>query len=83
MPHVPPSLAGPFSSTEFSLHPLASILAADPSTPSPREQRLILLDTMSGSIDSVPFLYVEIATSTARDRTVCQSVHSARVVKWQ
>ncbi|KAG2364797.1 kinase-like domain-containing protein [Suillus spraguei] len=43
MPYVPSSLIALLSSHNFSPHPLVSILAADPSSPSPREQRFVLL----------------------------------------
>ncbi|KAG1879663.1 kinase-like domain-containing protein [Suillus tomentosus] len=43
MPYVPSSLIALLSSNDFSPHPLISILAADPSNPSPREQRFVLL----------------------------------------
>lgn len=43
MPYVPSSLIVLLSSNDFSPHPLVSILAADPSSPSPREQRFVLL----------------------------------------
>ncbi|OJA08342.1 hypothetical protein AZE42_07126 [Rhizopogon vesiculosus] len=42
MPYVPGSLIGLLSSIDFSPRPLVSIFA-DPSTPSPREQRFVLL----------------------------------------
>ncbi|KAG2138005.1 kinase-like protein [Suillus clintonianus] len=43
MPYVPSSLLAMLSSNDFSPHPLVSIMPADPSTPSPHEQRFVLL----------------------------------------
>ncbi|KAG2144672.1 kinase-like domain-containing protein [Suillus bovinus] len=43
MPYVPSSLIALLSSNDFSPHPLISILLADPSSPSPREQRFVLV----------------------------------------
>jgi cyclin-dependent kinase 8/11 len=43
MPYMPSSLIALICSNNFSPHPLISILAADPSSPNPREQRFVLL----------------------------------------
>ncbi|KAG0697735.1 kinase-like protein [Suillus ampliporus] len=68
MPYVPSSLTGLLSSNDFSPHPLVSILAADPSTPSPREQRFELLakSLMFQILSGVTFLH-ETARIAHRD----------------
>ncbi|KAG1742694.1 kinase-like domain-containing protein [Suillus paluster] len=59
MPYIPFSLIGLLSSNDFSPHPLVSIMAADPSNPSPREQRFVLLakSLMFQILNSVTFLH--------------------------
>jgi len=68
MPYVPCSLIGLLSSTDFSPHPLVSILPADPSAPSPREQRFVLLakSLMFQILSAVTFLH-ETARIAHRD----------------
>ncbi|KAG2032990.1 kinase-like domain-containing protein [Suillus americanus] len=68
MPYVPSSLIALLSSNNFSPHPLISILAADPSSPSPREQRFILLakSLMFQILSGVTFLH-ETAKIAHRD----------------
>lgn len=59
MPYVPSSLIALLSSNDFSPHPLVSILPADPSSPSPREQRFVLLakSLMFQILSGVTFLH--------------------------
>ncbi|KAG1842246.1 kinase-like domain-containing protein [Suillus subalutaceus] len=68
MPYVPSSLIALLSSNNFSPHPLISILAADPSSPSPREQRFVLLakSLMYQILSGVTFLH-ETAKIAHRD----------------
>lgn len=59
MPYVPSSLITLLSSNDFSPHPLVSILPADQSSPSPREQRFLLLakSLMFQILSGVTFLH--------------------------